>query len=90
MDINITLTLEDGELEAYQAEVAAYNTANSTSLTDAEYGALKLRSDALAGKIRAIDAKAAQIAAAAKSLPDDKRLSFTAQVEQLYATIAAS
>lgn len=90
MDITITLPLEDGELEAYQAEVAAYNALNGTSLTPGEYGAAKLTADAKAGKAAAIKARADRMTATAQLLPDDARARLTDTIQaDITAEIAA-
>jgi len=84
--ITIQLDLSDGALEAYESEVAAYNAANGTSLTNEQYGALKLGAAALQKKEQAIEARAAKMAATAKLLPDAMRVQLTEDIRALITT----
>ena len=84
--ITIQLNLTAGALEAYEAEVAAYNATNGTALTNEEYGALKLSAAALQKKERAIEARATKMAATAKLLPDATRVQLTDDISALITT----
>ena len=83
--MNITLPPLDAEQEQALTDlVADHNASANASLTNEEF----LRSVLLGiidDKKRCnIDAKGEQILLAAKSLPDDKRLQFTAAVEAAF------
>lgn len=90
MTINITLDLEDGELDAYQAELAAYNSANGTTLNEAEFGAAKLRAEAAARKQAAIADRAARMTATARLLPDTSREQLTGDISSLIQSAVAA
>lgn len=88
----MNLTLPSLDIEQQQALtdlVDAHNTSANTSLTNDEFLVSVLLGIINDKKRQNIITKGEQLLAAAQSLPDDKRLQFTAAVEQAYNVIAA-
>lgn len=69
--------------------VVEYNNQAKASLSNEEFCSLVLMNVINDRKRRNIIAKGEELIAAARSLPDDKRLQFTAAVEAAYATASA-
>jgi len=88
----MNLTLPSLDIEQQQALtdlVDAHNASADTTLTNDEFLVGVLMGVINDKKRQNIIAKGEQIIAAAQSLPDEKRLQFTAAVEAAYATASA-
>lgn len=88
----MNLTLPSLDIEQQQALtdlVDAHNASADTTLTNDEFLVGVLMGVINDKKRQNIITKGEQLLAAAQSLPDDKRLQFTAAVEQAYNVIAA-
>lgn len=88
--MNITLPPFDTEQQQALTDlVDSHNAAATTSLTSEQFLVSVLLGVINDKKRQNIIAKGEQIIAAAQSLPDEKRLQFTAAVEAAYATASA-
>lgn len=88
--MNLTLPPLDAEQQQALVDlVDSHNVASKSALTQEEYLVSVLLGVINDKKRQNIIAKGEQIIAAAQSLPDEKRLQFTAAVEAAYTTAAA-
>lgn len=81
--------LDTEQQQALTDLVDSHNAAANTSLTSEQFLVSVLLGVINDKKRQNIIAKGEQIIAAAQSLPDEKRLQFTAAVEAAYATASA-
>lgn len=88
--MNLTLpSLDTEQQQALTDLVGSHNASADTSLTNEQFLVSVLLGVINDKKRQNIIAKGEQIIAAAQSLPDEKRLQFTAAVEAAYATASA-
>jgi len=77
-------------LAALQARCDAHNLDHGTNLDLDGYMQVLIDSEALAAKMKAIDAKGAALLAAAKQMPDAHRLALTAMFEGIIAKVSVT
>lgn len=88
--MNLTLLPLDTEQQTALGQlVSEYNATAGANLTPEEFCSLVLMNAINDRKRQNIIAKGEQLLEAAQSLPDAKRLQFTAAVEAAYATTSA-
>lgn len=89
--MNIIIPPLDSEQEQAVTQLCTeHNQQAGTAFTNEEYLASVMLGIVNDRKRRNIITKGEQIIAAAQSLPDEKRLQFTAEVEQAYASQLAA